>query len=829
MWHDLKYSARLLVRHPGFTSVSTLVLALGLALNTALFSVVNAVFFRPLPVEAPEELVYLYWIVGQRNRQPHPMAVRDYEHFRDAPEAFSEMTGHLGVVMWMSAADEMLMLHGEHVFANYFDVLGVKPQLGRFLAAAEDDLASTQFAAVISDRLWKRQFKSDPSVIGTQVRLNRSGRAPRTHTIVGVAPPGFAGVNSPWTPSDVWVTFGQGSGAEYRRYTVAPVARLRPGVTLRQAKAIVATQGEQLKRVIQYRENAEYVVYAANDVRMPFDPQSSLVPARLAIAMLAVVGVVLLIATTNVAGLQTARAVSRAGEIAIRRVVGAGAWRVARQLLIESLILAAGGGLLGLLFGFWLIGLFTRLTPDRFALDITMDARVALFSTLLCAATGLFAGIAPGFQSSRTDLLSNLPGNTTGGSRVVRGRFRALVLIPQLCLAIVLLFIAATYLRALADIELANPGYRTDSIIVLSITRPDPAPPFPLRDGHEEARAKRSRSFYQQLVARMQDVPGASAVALAASLPVRAFGAGGRSAVSREDYDAAVQAGIDAGLTQVSPGYFRALDMKLFQGRDFDERDSMNSPRVAIISESLATRLWPGRSPLGRYIGSRNNFPAAGEKIEWLEVVGVVNEVDAILRESRGSPMIYVPLGQQWLMTAGTLVARVRDNGQEAANHLKQAVAGADPTASVYRVQTMDQIVAEILYPRRMAAGILVVGGVLGLILASVGLYGSMAYSLAQRHHEFGVRAALGAGGGDLVRMVLAEGGRLALVSAGAAAPLCYIALRSSARVTGAAPGPDVWTFLLVPVVFLSVIFVAGYIPARRAAQADPMDALRSL
>ena len=828
MWHDLRYSARFLLRHPGFTSLSTLVLALGLALNTALFSIVNAVFFRSLPVEAPEEIVYLYWIVGERNRQPHPMGVRDYEHFRDAPGAFSGMTGHLGVVTWMSAADETMMLHGEHVFANYFDVLGVKPQLGRFFAADEDALAAIQFAVVISDRLWKRQFKADPAVIGTKVRLNRWGRVPQTHTIVGVAPPGFRGVNNPWTPSDVWVTFAQGSGMEYRRFSIAPIARLSPGVTLPQARAIVATQGEQLKRTIPYREKAEYAVYAANDVRMPFDPQSSLVPARLAIAMLAVVGVVLLIAATNVAGLQTARAVSRAGEIAVRRVVGAAAWRVARQLLIESLLLATCGGLLGLLLGYWLMQVFTQLTPERFALDITMDARVAIFSALLCAATGLLAGIAPALQS-RKDLLSNLPGNATGGSRVTRGRLRALVLIPQLCLAIVLLFIAATYLRALADIELANPGYRTDSTIVLSLTRPDPAPAFPLRDGQEEARAKRSRIFYQQLMGRMQNVPGASAVALTAWLPVRASGGGARTAVSRDDFDGALQGGVDAGLAQVSPGYFRALEMTLTQGRDFDERDAMNSPRVAIVSESVASRLWPGRSPLGRYIGSRNNFPMAGEKIEWLEVVGVVNEVDAILPESRGSPVIYVPLGQQWLMTAGMLVARVRGTGQEAATHLKQAVAGADPTASVYRVQTMNQIVGEILYPRRMAAGILVVGGVLGLILASVGLYGSLAYSLAQRHHEFGVRAALGARGGDLVRMVLAEGGRLAIVSAAAAAPLCYIALRSSARVTGAAPGPDVWTFLIVPLVFLSVIFLAGYIPARRAAHTDPMAALRSL
>jgi putative ABC transport system permease protein len=731
----------------------------------------------------------------------------------------------------MTVAGETVQVAGEHVVANYFQVLGVEPHIGRFFIPAEDDPANPHFAAVISDRLWKRHFKGDPAIVGTEVRLARGDRPPQTFTIVGVARHGFTGVNDPWTPTDIWVTFAQAMGAEYRRYSAVPIARLQPGVTLARARAIVTTQGEQLKRTIRYRENAEYVVYPANTTRMPFDPSSSLIPARLAVAMIAVVAVVLLIGTANVAGLQTARAVARAGEIAIRRVVGAGPWRVARQLIVESVLLGVSGGVLGLILVYWLLQLFTRLTPERFAVEIAMDARVAVFSAMLCLGTGLLVGVAPGLQSRRTELLSNLPGNATGSSRAGRTRLSRWVLVPQLCLSLVLLFLAGTHLRALADLELADLGYRTDSAVVLNITRPDPVARDPrMRDPRaEEARAARSRAFYVQLLSRMQDVPGASAVALTSALPLRSMTGSGRSALSRDDYDAGAQGEIDTGMTAVSPGYFATLDIRFVQGRDFDERDTMASPRVAVISASLAERLWPGRSPLGRYTAARNNFAAAGEKIEWMEVVGVVRDVDPILPDAASVPIIYVPLGQQWLMTAGTLVARVRDNGREAVSRLKQAVSGADPTASVFRVRTMNEMIREILYPRRMAAGILLVGALVGLVLASIGLYGSLAYSLAQRRHEFGVRTALGASRADLIRMVLGEGWRLALMGGALAIPLCHIALRASARVTGTAPGPDVWTFVTVPFVFLSVILLAGYLPARRAGHADPVDALRSL
>jgi putative ABC transport system permease protein len=426
-------------------------------------------------------------------------------------------------------------------------------------------------------------------------------------------------------------------------------------------------------------------------------------------------------------------------------------------------------------------------------------------------------------------LLAALPGSGVSVTSRIRSRLRHWVVIPQVGLSLVLLVVAAVHVRGLMRMELNDPGYDTRNAVVLNVARRDaPDDPRNPRKGLAEERAQRTRTFYRQLMARIGSVPGATATAVAGGLPLFGHSNTSYTAVAR---DAPVEGGPGIGTSRlaVSPGYFRTMGMSVLAGRDFDERDTMTTPRVAIISESIAKRLWAGGDPVGRFVAARNNFPAAHEKIEWLEVVGVVNEVDPILRDIGQSPFIYLSHGQEWLVSSGTVVARVQGDPQGVVQHLRRAVAGADPFAEAYSARTMRQVVAEILYPRRLAAAILAVSGLIGLLLASLGLYGVVAYSVAQRVHEIGVRAALGARRTDIMRLVMREGLKVAAVGSAFGLVAAFVAIRITARMFVAIPAVDAATIVTVPFALAAVVLLACYVPARRAADVDPMVALREL
>jgi predicted permease len=828
MIQDIRHSIRTLAKHPAFTGVATLVLALGLGINTALFSLVYSVFFKPLPVQAPGELVYLYWIAGVANRRPHVMPYRDYEFFRDHADAFASSTAHWSIPVRMTAEDQSDSVRGEWVLANYFDVLGVEPMLGRTFRPEEDQVSNTDLAIVISHDLWMRKFKSDPAIVGREVRLNRWGQTDQIFTVVGVTPPGFRGVSDPWTPTQFWSTFAQ-SESRFPRSSVAPILRLKPGVPLEQAKANVAAIGAEIRRTLKYRDNVEYVLYAAKDVRMPFSPDETVVPARLAAAMTIVVAIVLLIATANIAGMLMARGVSRSSEMAVRLVIGASRWRLARQLLKEGLLLATTGGALGFLVAYWLLAVFRSSTPSRFVVDVAIEPQVIALAAMVCLGVGILIGLAPALRASRVEL-SALPGSGVSVTKQVRSRLRHWVVIPQVGLSLVLLVVAAVQVRGLMKMELANLGYDTSGVVVLNVgSRGQPEDATKDKSQIAEENAKRSRTYYRQALSRIQEVPGTAGVALAAGLPLHGNTHPSFTAVSQEDVSAGNPGGIASSRFGVSPGYFRAMRMSVLAGRDFDERDTLTTPRVAIVSESIAKRLWPGRDAVGRFVAARNNFARPNEKIEWLEVVGVVNEVDPILQDVGRQPYVYVSLSQEWLVSAGTVIARVDGDMQPVVQNLKGAVTAADPFADVYSVRTMDQMVADILYPRRLAASILAVSGVIGLLLASVGLYGVVSYSVAQRVHEIGVRAALGAGRTDILRLVLREGAKVAAIGCALGFVGAYAAVKVTARMFVAVPAVDPLSVVAAPLILAAVVLLACYLPARRAAGVDPMVALREL
>lgn len=840
-WHDLRSGVRSLTKARGFTAVAVLVFALGIGINTALFSIVGAVFYRPLPVEAPEQLVYIYQFV--RNSLPF-LDHRAVNAFTDRTDTFAGVTAHSPGQMRLTINGETVRLNGEGVLANYFDVLGAKPARGRTFVASEGDGSNTQPAMVISDRLWARRFDRDPGILGRTVRMccradpeSRAAPVEAEFTIIGVMPAGFKGVSDPWTPSDYWVTI-----PGHRYSAPSAIARRHPSVTLRQAQEVISVLGGNLLADLRQEvpleslhlfEGRRYEAFAAGDVATPFNPRDSLIPARLALAMTVVVAVVLLIAAANIAGLLTARGVSRASDTAVRRILGAPWWRLMRQRIAESLLLSFAGGALGLLLSAWLLDLFQALTPDRFSIDIQIDWRVVLFTCLTCVGAGLASGLAPALQALRIDPLRVLPGTTATATSHGRSRLRHGVVVPQVALALVLLVAAGLQVRALTTLELADSGYVSDDVIVVS-TGLRAQPGENLRDpALKEKRAERSRTYYRTLLANLERVEGAADIAVTSTLPVRANAytnyETSYDAVTQDEFLAGRHGTVGAAPSTVGPGYFRTLGMRIVMGRDFDERDAGQTPPVVIVSETLAQRLWRGNDPIGRTMALQNRFASSDDTLQWLEVVGVVNDVDPVLRDTLTDPQAYLAMGQSWQPSAGAVVARVPGPKPAAVDAIRGAVLGADSFAEVYSVRTLDQAVAEILYPRRMAAAILGASGLIGLLLASIGLYGVISYSVALRAYELGVRSALGASRVDIIRLVLSEGAAVTAIGSIVGGALTYAAIRLSANLVAGMPPIDQATLVAVPLVLAAVILSACYLPARRAARVDPLVSLRTL
>ena len=838
MWHDLKQAGRTLRQHPAFASTAVTVLAIGMGLNIAIFSIVYAMLFKPLPVTAPDELVSIYQVSRTQPDRPGVISNLYYDHFKEQNEIFTGITAHWAIPYTLRVDGETDVVNAAWVLSNYFDVLGVKPVMGRVLLPAEDEVANPERAAVISHALWVRRFRSDPAIVGKRINLALWGQPDMVFTIVGVMGPEFTGISDPWKPVQVWVTMAQGRELPETGWAAGVIARLKPGVIVEQARAIVATRGRQFyysRPSARPEYEPRLVIYPTSDVRMPFDPAAALIPARLAAALTIVVAMVLLVAATNIAGILMARGVGRSGEIAVRRVLGAGPLRIARQLLAESLLLSIAGGLFGFVLASWLLSAFRAFTPVQFAFDVTMDRSAVLFTTAICVAAGVIVGIVPARQAIRLDVLPWLAGGAVQRKQTSR-RLRHAITLPQVAFSLVLLLVAGVYVRALLRVELADLGYQPRNLVVANpVLRTEPGERPSLRRGRspadanlEERYAERTRRFYRQLLDRLRAIPGASDVAVADALPLREPpGRPDWSALPQEDFQAGKQHGVGTERSSVSPGYFRTMGAVMTAGRDFDERDTRTTPKVAVVSASVAQQLWPGRDPLGRVLTMVNEYGAADEKSESFEVVGIVGDTRPVLREEGARPYVYFSLGQAWRPWGGNVVVRGVGDSRSLIPAIKAAVAGADSFADVSRVRTFTQMAGEILYPRRIAAAILAVSGMIALLLATIGVYGVVSYSVAQRTGEIGVRMALGAERRDIVRLVLREGGTVAAIGSVAGLALGYAAIRITSSHYLALPELDIATILVMPLVLGAVVLLACYLPARRAGRVEPMDVLR--
>jgi len=813
--HDLQAALRQLSRSPGFTAAAVLILALAIGLNSAVFSVVNAVLFRPLPVAAPEDLVAIYRSTPRELMAASALTTADYEEVAGGSHCFTSVLAYTYSPMALEAGGENCLVLGVRATPNFFAGLGLKPFLGRFFTA--EDVADTQ-EAVLSYMAWRRRSGHGRRVLGTTIVLNG-----RSATVVGVAPKEFFGLTRGVSP-ELWMPIRlHGAGRDRRRDRdlgwLWVVGRRAPRVTLEQVRAEL--NGLATRLAVAPREpSAErtFAVYPANTVRILPGVDAAL--GKASAVALGVVGLVLLIACTNVANLLLARAIARRREIATRRAIGASPAAVVRQLLAESIVLALLGGSLGLavaLLSNTALAALRLPLPVDLALGLALDGRVILFTLASATVTVLACGLAPALSAARGDLSVLLrEGAPTAGSRA-QHRLGGLLVVAQVALCCVLLVGTGLAVRSLRNAHHLDPGFDRRGVLVATLA--------PQLQGLTHAETE---AFFGRLIDRVRALPGVESAALASHLPLSVEIAFDRVATTATTEREELWPTVDSAL--VDPGYFETLRIPLLHGRTFNGGDRADAPLVAVVNRSFAEHFWPGQEAVGR------RLRIAGVDAAY-EVVGVVRDGKyRILGEAPRQFLYRVLTQNRWrrmgktgeiTTSSETLVARTQGAAPAALSDLRRAVREVGPRVAVARLATLDQALGAALFLPRAAAALFALFGFLGLLLASLGIYSLMIYAVGQRYREIGVRMVLGATRRDIVRLVLRRGLGLGAVGIAAGLGAAAATTRTLAAVLYGVSSADVDTFLAVGVFLALVALAASYLPARRAARFEMSKALR--
>lgn len=806
---DLKYSLRTLAKSPGWTAVAVLTLALGVGANTTVFSWVRGVLLDPIPgASEPGSLRALYGVSTSGETVGF-----SYPSYRDLAERKGVFEGLLAQ-RWVSLAlgvrrgGSPQTLSGALVSGNYFEVLGVRPALGRSFRPEEDGGRGAPPVMVLSHSLWERTFDSDPTIAGKAVTLNG-----QPFTVVGVAPEGFLG-SFLGIDVDAWTPLAQtgrlepgGDRLEQRsdRWLLC-LGRLKKGVTEAETQAALAAEAGRLSR--EFPDSARgYEIRAATLGKSPWGAPDFLRPVLL--TLLALVGLVLLITCANIANLLLSRAMGRRREIAVRLALGANRFRLVRQFLTESLLLALFGGTLAVVLTFWTAGLLLSFLPPTgrpVRMDLAVNESVLLFALVVSTVSSFLFGLLPALQASRSAIAGDLA-STSGSVAGVRGRARlrgALVVI-QLALSLVLLVAAGLFLRSLAASRDIDPGFDSRRMLLVG------ADLFPLGYSPE-----RGLAFYERLEDRARAIPGVRGAAIARRVPL-GFGGSGSSVIEVSGYAPKTGEEVMVRYNIVSAGYFRTMGTVLRQGREFERSDREESLPVAVVNEAFARRYFAGRDPVGgrlRWNGT------------WRQVAGVVADGKYQRLDEAPLPFMFFPLAQAY-RPQGMLHLRTAGDPAAAFLAVREVFRQLDPNLPILSVQTMEQHLQEALLAQRVASGLLGVLGLMALLIASVGLYGVAAYAVADRLREIGVRMALGAAPREILRTFLAGGLKLALlgVAIGLAAALAVARLMSSV-LPGVQPSDPV-AYAGVILVVTAIALAATYLPARRAARVDPIEALR--
>ncbi len=795
---DVRYGARLLVRQPGFTTVVGLTLALAIGANTVIFSIVSFMLLRPLPFKERDGLAAVYAVDPQRNNDRARTSMPDFLEWRAEARSFEALAAWRGDTYTLTGIEEPLRLQAQSVTADLFDVWRLDMALGRSFRAGEDQPGADP-VMIVGYGFWQRHFAADPDVVGRTMALN--GRA---HTIVGVMTPemelGNLSLVDVWTP----LTLDPDAARDERQLQV--FGRLKPGATVEQASAEMATIAKRQQQVYPVT-NEGWGARAVPLLEAMTGPNSWIVLTMLGV----VVSLVLLIACANVANLMLARAVARRKELAVRAAIGAGRLRLVRQLVTESALLGLLGGVLGLLLAWGGLAVMAALAYEPFFRQIEIDYRVLTFVAVLALLTPLLFSFLPALHAARADLneaLNEGAGRTSGGVRGRRGR-NALI-VAQLSLAAALLILSTLIIRtAIAEARL-DLGFDPANVLTLQIELQGPRYP-----GDDEV-----RRFYDAALTRLARLPGVADAAVTSSLPVlgglgqTAFGIEGRPAPTPADRPWALRA-------TVSPGYFETFDIPMVRGRGFTSADGPEAPGVVLVSAEAVRRYWRDEDPIGRRIRLGD-----GEQ-PWLEIVGVVGDVYNRQQLEEGfDPQLYVPVAQH-PQRAMAFAARTTTDPAGLAAAVRREIHAEDPDQALFDVQSMAQAFHEQLASDRLIFGMFATFALVALLLAAAGLYGVMSYSVAQRAQEFGVRLALGARGSDVVRLVVRQG--LVLVVVGTAIGLLggfALANAIASILFGVGPA-DPLTYGGVAALLATVAFLASYVPARRAVALDPIRTLR--
>jgi predicted permease len=805
MLHDLRVSVRTLGRSPGFALTAVGALALGIGANAAIFSLVNQVLLNPAGVSQPGRVVAVRAKYDKLNLRSISVSVPDFADVRESRDTFE----HAAIVQQgdfnYTGGDAPERLQGASVSLEWFDVFGAKPQLGRVFTADEDQPNANQ-VAVLSQAAWRRLFGGDPGVLGKTIALNE-----RPYRIIGVMGPEFRWPRA----TDLWVPLGLARDAysENNRFneSMTAFARMRPGIPFERANALIQMLCERLKRTgtrgATYAANSDWGMFAvpmtdfiAGDTRKPL------------LILMGAVGFVLLIACSNIAGLMLARTTGRAREIAVRTALGAGRWRLMRQTMSESILLAAAGAIAGLAVAYAGVRVLLLLAPERATAGLAagLDVKVLLFTALSTALSAALFGLVPAWQIGNLDANEVLKGTGRSGmSGRGRQRLRAGLVVCETALALMLLVGAGLFLRSLARVEDVRPGFDPNGVMTASLTLPRTRYPD----------NERRIAFYHALADRLSGIPGVTAAALGLPLPF----SGNESSASfriQEKPTGAGDPGPHGDVRVITPAYFQALGIPLKSGRYFTDQDREGTERVAIIDENLARQYWQGTNPIGFHIsGGARGGPAT--------IIGVVGHVrHSDLAADTGKGVYYYSMWQTAAPFTQMAVKTPRDPATLAAP-IREAVRAVDAAQPVSQFKTMQDLVANSLAPRRFVVQLLGFFAIVSLLMAALGLYGVISYSVTQRTQEIGIRVALGASRRAVLALVVGEGVQLALLGAAIGLAASVASGRWLRSQLFEVTAFDPLTFLAMALVLVGAAFLASYIPARRAMAVHPTEALR--
>jgi putative ABC transport system permease protein len=805
--NDIRYGIRNLLKRPGLTAIAIITLALGIGANSAIFSVVNAIVLRPLPYRDSERLVAIWGNLHKSGLEEIEISAPEFTDFREKCKAFDQVAAYTTQGFNLTGVAEPERLRGAVVSANLFTMLGRDPQHGRNFLPEEDQFGRDQ-VAILSHALWQRRFGADLGIVNKTIALDG-----QTVTVVGIMPAGF---HFPDKDTEAWrpLAFEPDLLTENNRgsHFLNVIARLRPAVTLPQAQADMDTVTAQLS---QDHRTTYPSGFSAKLRSLHEDVVGNLRTALF--VLLGAVGLVLAVACANVAHLMLANAAARVREVAIRSALGAGRARLIRQFLTESLLLSVLGGIAGLLLAIWgvatLVALIPRETPR--VEEIRLDYRVVLFTFGISILTGVLFGLAPALQAAKTDLTDALKeGGRSGSEGQRRVHLRSLLVISEFALALLLLIGSGLMIKSFLRLQEVKPGFEPERLLTMRVALPEA----------KYSDFQKSRAFFEKLFERLKARPEVTSVGAINLLP---FGgsSGDRSFTIEDQPVAPGQPRPDEQVRFVSAGYFTTMGIPFLKGRDITAGDLPDKPQVVIANEVLVRKFWPNKEPLGKRISFSTQNP------KWYEIVGVVGNVKHRGLDLEETPEFYIPFLQPLFADANVqpmyVVMRTSSEPLSSASVVRNEVAAIDRDQPVSSLMTMEQRISDSVAPRRFNMFLMGLFAALALILAAIGIYGIMAFAVGQRTHEIGIRIALGAGRGDVLRLVLRTGLGLILIGIAIGLAVAFAATRvMSTLLFGVSPNDPV-TFLGEALLLAFVGLLACYIPARRATKVDPLVALR--